>query len=216
MKTHELKTFLGAKPIAVLFGGTSGEREISLRSGTNVHASLVRQGFNAHLLDARDDFIGALRENTPAVVLIMLHGTPGEDGSVQGAIETLGLPYTGSGVQASALGIHKVAAKRIFVQMDLNTPPFLQVSRETPLDDAREHALRELGLPMVVKPVNEAEAFLESTTNPHYGGSFQYGRPRAGHGWGRANADSEHRIQVMAQHITKNAPRGENTRQWRY
>jgi D-alanine-D-alanine ligase len=153
-----LKTFLGAKPIAVLYGGTSGEREVSLRSGTNVHASLTRQGFNAYLLDARDDFIDALRSNPPAVVLIMLHGTPGEDGSIQGAIETLGIPYTGSGVQSSAFGIHKVMAKHIFVRMGLNTPPYLSVPRETSLENARDSTLSDLGLPLVVKPVNEGSS----------------------------------------------------------
>jgi D-alanine-D-alanine ligase len=158
LKTSELKSFLGDKPIAVLYGGTSGEREVSLRSGAKVHASLTHQGFNAYLLDARDDFIGALRENPPAVVLIMLHGTPGEDGAIQGAVETLGLPYTGSGVQASAFGIHKVISKHIFLQLGLNTPPFLPVPLTSSLEKKREQAIETLGLPLVVKPVNEGSS----------------------------------------------------------
>jgi D-alanine-D-alanine ligase len=158
LKTTDLRSFLGNKPIAVLYGGTSREREVSLRSGAKVHDSLDRQGFNAYLLDARDDFIGRIRENPPAVVFVMLHGTPGEDGSIQGALETLDLPYTGSGVVASALGIHKVLSKRVFREMKLQTPTFLEVLRESSLKETGERALREIGLPLVVKPVDEGSS----------------------------------------------------------
>ncbi len=146
------------KKIVVLYGGWSREREVSLRSGKKVHESLIRQGFNAELLDVDHDYIDKLRSMQPDVVLIMLHGKPGEDGTFQGALESMGIPYTGSGVLASALGINKVASKRIFQSVGIPTPDFVYVPSWMDLEKAREAALSKIGIPMVIKPKDEGSS----------------------------------------------------------
>ena len=158
MTIEEARKLLKDKKIVVLYGGWSLEREVSLRSGKRVYDSLVRQGFNAVLLDAQRDYIDRIREIGADVVLIMLHGKPGEDGTFQGALESIGIPYTGSGVLASATGINKVASKRIFQSVGIPTPKFIFVPRWADMDDAYEQALEEIGIPLVIKPKDEGSS----------------------------------------------------------
>jgi D-alanine-D-alanine ligase len=138
--------------IGVLMGGPSAEREVSLETGANVLRALQGRGHDAVGLDwqAGDDLAARLREGGVTVVWNALHGTYGEDGCVQGLCEVLGLPYTGSGVLASALAMDKVAAKRIFAAVGLRGP------RWEPYRDPE--AALAFGLPLVVKPSREGSS----------------------------------------------------------
>lgn len=140
--------------VAVLMGGQSAEREVSLASGTAVLRALRRQGVDAHALDAREGLLADLSREQFDRAFIILHGRGGEDGVIQGALETLGLPYTGSGVLGSALGIDKLRSKRIWLGNDLPTPDFLV------LDGSLTAAavVERLGLPLMVKPVREGSS----------------------------------------------------------
>lgn len=140
--------------VAVLMGGTSAEREISLMSGTGVLQALRASGVDAHAFDPAERELCELKREGFARCFIALHGRFGEDGTVQGALELLGIPYTGSGVLASAIAIDKVMTKRIWRAEGLPTP------RWKPVRSAAETraALAELGTPMVVKPAREGSS----------------------------------------------------------
>ncbi|OGT21312.1 MAG: D-alanine--D-alanine ligase [Gammaproteobacteria bacterium RBG_16_57_12] len=140
--------------VAVVMGGTSAEREISLKSGTAVLTALQRQGVDAHGLDTRDGVIEPLQHGGFDRVFIMLHGRGGEDGVIQGVLETLGLPYTGSGVLASALGMDKQRTKQLWLGVELPTPPFCMIG------DVQECGvvIDEIGLPVFVKPAHEGSS----------------------------------------------------------
>jgi D-alanine-D-alanine ligase len=140
------------KHVAVLMGGWSAEREISLRSGKACAEALARTGYRTTTVDAGHDIAAALSAVKPDVVLNMLHGRPGEDGTVQGVLEVLGIPYTHSGVLASALAIHKRYAKEIFRAADIPVAEDLVVSR---FEAARGHAMPP---PYVIKPVAEGSS----------------------------------------------------------
>jgi D-alanine-D-alanine ligase len=137
--------------IAVLFGGSSSEREVSLMSGQGVLAALTSRGIDAHAFDPASRDIYDLKKDHYSRCFIALHGRQGEDGTVQGALELLGIPYTGSGVMASSVAIDKIMTKRIWRSEGLSTPDWrmVQSGRET------EQALKELGSPMIVKPARE-------------------------------------------------------------
>ncbi len=137
--------------VAVLLGGDSAEREISLRSGSMVLASLQRQGVDAHAFDPAKQSLGDLSAGRFDRAFVSLHGRFGEDGTIQGALEMMRIPYTGSGIQASAIAIDKIATKRIWTTHSLPTPPFTML--EGP--DDGERAWRELAGACVVKPVRE-------------------------------------------------------------
>ena len=137
--------------VAVLFGGNSAEREISLRSGSGVLAALKRKGVDAHAFDPAERPLQALKDEGFDRAMISLHGRYGEDGTVQGALELLGIPYTGSGVMASAVAMDKVLTKRIWITHGLPTPNFEVVSP----DDVYGHLPAALGLPLIVKPPHE-------------------------------------------------------------
>ncbi|MFT4103451.1 MAG: D-alanine--D-alanine ligase [Burkholderiaceae bacterium] len=142
--------------VAVLLGGRSAEREISLRSGQGVLAALRRQGVDAHPFDPAERPLEDLARDGFARAFIALHGRYGEDGTVQGALELLGIPYTGSGVMASAIAMDKVMTKRIWQTHGLPTPRFAVVARENAADPARLRRIPdELGLPLIVKPPHE-------------------------------------------------------------
>ncbi len=143
---------LRGKRIAVLMGGQSGEREVSLRSGQGVLEALQRQGFDAVPADPRPDLIAQLREIGAEVVFNMLHGGPGEDGSVQGLLEVAGLPYTGSGVMASAVSMDKLQSKRIFEVLGIPTPPYVYLDGSTDPEAGAVTVQAEIGLPVVSKP----------------------------------------------------------------
>ncbi len=140
------------KPIAVLLGGLSAEREVSLRTGEAVLNSLKRQGYAAFSIDAGRDLPSRLTWQQCSRVFIALHGRYGEDGSVQGLLETMQLPYTGSGVLASSMAMDKVVTKKLLLYHRLPTPVFAELSRA----DIEQDRLSDCPpLPVVVKPVRE-------------------------------------------------------------
>lgn len=144
--------------VAVLMGGTSAEREVSLMSGSGVLAALHSQGVDAHAFDPAERPLQALKDGGFARVFIALHGRGGEDGSLQGALELLGVPYTGSGVMASAIAMDKTTTKRLWSTADIPTPAYLSLSREE-LNRERVRTIPdELGLPVVVKPPHEGSS----------------------------------------------------------
>ncbi len=140
--------------VAVLFGGLSAERDISLISGAAVLAALQSRGVDAHGLDVGCDVVRQLEVGAYARVFIALHGRGGEDGVMQGALETLGLPYTGSGVLGSALGMDKLRTKQVWAGAALPTPEYVQLRSEADC----EPALKQLGLPLMIKPANEGSS----------------------------------------------------------
>jgi len=140
--------------VAVLYGGDSAEREISLMSGAAVHQALKERGISAKLVDAVDDFETTLRKGGFDRVWIALHGRGGEDGTVQRMLEASGLPYTGSGPQGSALAMNKLATKETLQACGLPTAPWRQVSSAAELADAAS----DIGLPVFVKPALEGSS----------------------------------------------------------
>ncbi|MGI6146011.1 MAG: D-alanine--D-alanine ligase [Firmicutes bacterium] len=138
--------------IAVLLGGNSSEREVSLRSGRQVEKALVELGHEVICVDPAEEDLFRLAAMRPDVVFIALHGGTGENGCVQGALELLGLPYTGSGVLASALAMDKIMSKQLFVASDVRTPEFITVERSGGIGAATSRCVREIGVPCVVKP----------------------------------------------------------------
>ena len=140
--------------VAVLMGGRSAEREISLRSGTMVLAALKRKGVDAHAFDPRDQGFEQLLAQRFSRVFIALHGRFGEDGTVQGALEVLGIPYTGSGVMASALAMDKWRTKLTWLASGIPTPAYELLTADS---QAADVAAR-LGLPLMVKPAHEGSS----------------------------------------------------------
>ncbi len=144
--------------VAVLMGGSSAEREISLMSGTGVLNALLSQGVDAHAFDPAQRDLGELKRDGFARCFIALHGRHGEDGTVQGALELIGMPYTGSGVLASAMALDKVMTKRVWAAVGLPTPRYVWLPPE---DQSRERVRTvpdELGLPLIVKPPREGSS----------------------------------------------------------
>jgi len=139
--------------VAVLMGGTSAEREVSLNSGMAVFDALKRCSIDAVALDVKDDVISVLQEQSFDRVFIVLHGRGGEDGCLQGALELLGLPYTGSGVQASAIGMDKYRTKLLWKALGLPTPDFYLMSS---VEDIPR--VLEMGFPVMIKPVHEGSS----------------------------------------------------------
>ena len=137
--------------VGVLYGGSSAEREVSLMSGAGVCAALREEGVDAHLFDTGERSLADLAAAGFDRVFIALHGRYGEDGTLQGALELLHIPYTGSGPLASCLAMDKIATKRLWLQHGLPTPRFAELSR-----DADTSGLAAaLGLPLIVKPAHE-------------------------------------------------------------
>lgn len=146
------------KRIGVLMGGWSSEREISLKSGLNVTASLHRLGHIVSAIDVTRNLPEQLRQASVDVAFIVLHGRPGEDGEVQGLLELLGIPYTGSGVEASAIGIDKVVTKQLFQVAGVPTPAWVSIRRPDDLSAGLDAARTTLGFPMIVKPRYEGSS----------------------------------------------------------
>lgn len=138
--------------VAVLFGGKSGEREVSIKSGSAVLAALQRQGVNAHAFDPAERPLHDLESFD--VAMINLHGRFGEDGAMQGALELLGIPYTGSGVMASAIGMDKWRTKMVWSAAGVSTPAFELVTADSDFTAIE----KKLGLPLFVKPANEGSS----------------------------------------------------------
>ncbi len=139
---------------AVLFGGDSTEREISLLTGTAVLEALTRRGVDAHAFDPRDRSLSELVMGRFDRVWIALHGPGGEDGTLQGALEYLGIPYTGSGVLGSAIGMDKLRTKRLAQAMGVATADFVVLREPADL----ELALERLRLPLIVKPATQGSS----------------------------------------------------------
>ena len=137
--------------VAVLMGGKSAEREISLMSGNGVLKALRSKGIDAHGFDPAQRDLFDLKREGYARCFIALHGRGGEDGTIQGALEVLGVPYTGSGVMGSAIGMDKWRTKMVWIANKLPTPRY----RILAADDDWKAVARELGLPLIVKPANE-------------------------------------------------------------
>jgi D-alanine-D-alanine ligase len=148
--------------VGVLLGGKSGEREISLMSGKGVLEALLSKGVNAHAFDPAERSISDLAEQQFDRVFIALHGRYGEDGTMQGLLEQMKLPYTGSGVLASALAIDKQATKRLWSSFSLATPKFAMLNAKS---DWNQIA-KDLGMPIIVKPAREGSSLgLSKVTN---------------------------------------------------
>jgi D-alanine-D-alanine ligase len=144
--------------VAVLLGGRSAEREVSLMSGRGVLDALRSRGVDAHAFDPAEREIGELKREGFQRCFIALHGRFGEDGTVQGALELMGIPYTGSGVMASSISIDKVTTKRIWLADGLATPKYMLLRRGA---FERRQVLAvpdDLGLPLIVKPAREGSS----------------------------------------------------------
>ena len=138
--------------VAVLLGGKSAERGVSLDSGKAVLEALVRSGVNAEGFDPQERSVTELVGYDRA--FIVLHGRGGEDGQIQGALEWLNIPYTGTGVQGSAIGMDKVKTKQIWQGSELPTAPYRIIAKDTNLDEV----IASLGLPLIIKPVHEGSS----------------------------------------------------------
>jgi len=145
-----------SRKIGVLLGGLSSEREVSLRTGEAVIAALRERGHDVAPIYVDGDLDVALRQEQPDVAFIALHGRMGEDGCVQGVLELLGIPYTGSDVLASALAMHKGKAKELFRLHNLPTPAYYTLSAADTADLAAVHG--DFGFPCVVKPIREGSS----------------------------------------------------------
>ncbi len=144
--------------VAVLLGGTSAERDISILSGTGVLKALQSRGVDAHPFDPKDHDLVELRSQGFQRCFIALHGRHGEDGSVQGALELLRIPYTGSGVMASAIAMDKVMTKRVWLAEGLPTPRYVVLGRGQQTQDRTRTVPDQLGLPLIVKPPHEGSS----------------------------------------------------------
>jgi D-alanine-D-alanine ligase len=148
---NKVKTF---GKVAVLFGGRSAEREVSLKSGAAVLAALLRSGVDAHAFDPAVQNLQALVDDGYDRAFIALHGRFGEDGTVQGTLELLGIPYTGSGVMASALGMDKWRSKLVWQAGGLPIPDYAMLDEHSDWNAVA----KQLGLPLFVKPANEGSS----------------------------------------------------------
>jgi D-alanine-D-alanine ligase len=143
---------MSAKHVAVLMGGWSSEREVSLRSGAACAGALERKGYRVTRIDVKRNISTVLDEMKPDVALVMLHGRPGEDGTIQGVLETLGIPYTHSGVLASSLAMQKDAAKIVMAAAGVPVAAGLTLSRA---EVAKAHVMEP---PYVIKPVADGSS----------------------------------------------------------
>ena len=141
--------------IGVLMGGRSSEREISLKTGAAVHQALIRRGYDAVAIDVTDRLAQDLETHHIALAFLSLHGPGGEDGTIQGFLETLGIPYTGSGVRASAVGMHKIVTKTLLAAHGIPVPPGTVIQRGDRSSLAKVLKATHLSLPVVVKPASQ-------------------------------------------------------------
>lgn len=144
--------------VAVLLGGQSAEREVSLMSGRGVLEALRSRGVDAHAFDPAERDLGELRREKFDRCFITLHGRFGEDGTVQGALELMGIPYTGSGVMASSIAIDKVMTKRVWLAEGLSTPKYTLLRRGAYERQQVIAVPDDLGLPLIVKPAREGSS----------------------------------------------------------
>ena len=141
--------------VAVLMGGESAEREISLESGKAVHTALLNVGIDAYAIDYHENSFEKLSKNNFDRVFLALHGRGGEDGEIQRKLESIGLPYTGSDAKSSALAMDKIKTKSIWRDAGLPTPNAIEINENSDLDDLTD----QVGLPVMIKPVREGSSF---------------------------------------------------------
>ncbi|MBU3071007.1 D-alanine--D-alanine ligase [Aestuariicella sp. G3-2] len=139
--------------VAVLYGGQSAEREVSLNSGKAIYDALIRQGVDAFLIDVDKNIVERLLKETVDRVFIALHGPGGEDGRIQALLEFMGLPYTGSGVQASSLAMDKWRTKQIFTAAGISTPEYRKLDAGN-----LDRVVAEIGESLMVKPAHEGSS----------------------------------------------------------
>ncbi|MFC0142285.1 D-alanine--D-alanine ligase [Erwinia mallotivora] len=157
-----------ADKVAVLLGGTSAERDVSLMSGNAVLAGLKEAGIDAHAVDTRDFPVSRLKEEGFSKAFIALHGRGGEDGTLQGVLEFLSLPYTGSGVMASAITMDKLRTKYLWQGCGLPVSPYVAITckqRDAGLSPETQAQIAALGLPLFVKPSSEGSSVGISRVN---------------------------------------------------
>ncbi|MDD3898761.1 MAG: D-alanine--D-alanine ligase, partial [Syntrophomonadaceae bacterium] len=168
--------------VLVLMGGTSEEREISLQSGANVCTALEKKGYQVESLDLNKDTLNRIADIAPDVVFIALHGKNGEDGTVQGYLDLLGIPYTGSGATSSAICMNKIITKKLLSYEGLPTPDFIIMKKNT-FDRACfvvRSLVQKFGLPMVVKAATQGSSIgtyivkKEGEILPAIEAAFQY------------------------------------------
>ena len=141
--------------VAVILGGISSERDISLVSGNAAYDVLINLGIDAHKVDPKEGLVKQFTENKFDRAFIILHGTPGEDGTMQGFLDSINVPYTGSNVLSSAITMDKVISKKIWLQSDLPVLPFI----ESDDSGCQEQVIAKFGLPLCVKPPNEGSSY---------------------------------------------------------
>ncbi|TAN43252.1 MAG: D-alanine--D-alanine ligase [Nitrospirae bacterium] len=146
-----------AKKIGVLAGGTSAEREVSLKSGNAILKALQELGYDAVFIDASENLCEALRTNGIEMAFLALHGGHGENGAVQGLLEVTGIPYTGSGILASAVAMDKIASKKIFLYHGVPVTPFSVINKQDCSADSIVKTM-PFGMPWVVKPSAEGSS----------------------------------------------------------
>ncbi len=145
---------LTKKRIGVLAGGISAEREVSLRSGIAVFKALQSKGYNVVLIDTKENLWDSIRQNKIEIAFLALHGGYGENGAIQGFLEVMGIPYTGSGILASALAMDKEASKKIFLYHNIPISPFIVVRRDENISQLKIG----FDMPWVIKPVSEGSS----------------------------------------------------------
>lgn len=158
MSRSDIVRRLRKRKIGVLMGGWSSEREISLLSGQRVLESLKQQGYQVAGIDITRSFVDQIKHAKIDLAFVILHGRPGEDGTIQGYLELLGIPYTGSGVATSAICMDKVITKMLFRQMAIPTPDFVVVTGRDDLGAGLAAAEKQFGFPMVAKPRAEGSS----------------------------------------------------------
>jgi D-alanine-D-alanine ligase len=158
MSRSDIVRRLRKRKIGVLMGGWSSEREISLLSGQRVLNSLKNQGFQAVGVDITRGFAEQIKRAKIDLAFVILHGRPGEDGTIQGYLDLLGLPYTGSGVTASAICIDKVITKMLFERVGIPTPPYFVIRAEDSMSAVVAEAEKAFGYPMIAKPRAEGSS----------------------------------------------------------
>ncbi|MGB9715288.1 MAG: D-alanine--D-alanine ligase [Thermodesulfovibrionales bacterium] len=149
---------LTEKRIGVLMGGQSTEREVSLRSGKAVYNALKGLGYKVVGIDVDHNIYDVLRKKNIEIAFIALHGGFGENGAIQGMLEVMGIPYTGSGVLASALAMDKEASKKIFLYNKIPVPPFTVITRQSSLINQKSKTVIKFPMPWVVKPTTEGSS----------------------------------------------------------
>ncbi|MHB8172344.1 MAG: D-alanine--D-alanine ligase [Thermincolia bacterium] len=151
-----------AEKIAVLYGGMSSEREVSLRTGEAIFKALQSKGYNAIRIDVSRDLVERLKAEKVDRVFLALHGKYGEDGTIQGLLEILGIPYTGSGVLASAMAMNKIVTKKLLQLKDLPTAKFMMVNKYQLIKDGvsgiTKSILTHIRPPLVVKAANQGSS----------------------------------------------------------